>query len=622
MDRAVAKRPEATGSRPASGGLPGQRSAIRQGALGRPFVVLALVQAGALVLYVAMRESLSLAEIFAGCLAMAYPPVALAGLRAGIPRKWVATAASSAAALAATALCLPTGGLRSPCLVLFATIPSGSVSYGGSRSAARMLAITTAMLLAIAALDLSGHLPASAITAREWPKIALLMTLYSLIIVGLTAVGAETSRMRVKQTLGRALVQAEEASRVKSQFLAMMSHELRTPMTGVLGMLDLLRGSALSKEQAGFVDTLRSSADALLVVLNDVLDLSKIEAGHLRLEAVPFHPAGIAREVAALFAPAAARSGVAIEAHVDVSVPPRLAGDPTRVRQVLANLVGNAVKFTAAGRIDIVMGYEPPRVGEDPRGRLVVEVHDSGIGISPEAITRLFEPFRQADEATSRRFGGTGLGLAICKRLCEAMGGSIEVESKLGEGSVFRCRFALREDAGEASRFGMEASADGLASVEARSTEEVTGPAIPHRALRILLAEDNPVNQMVIRKTLERRGHQVTLAANGALAVEAVKKGSFDLVLMDMQMPVMDGAEATRAIRRLDGAASTLPIYALSADVITERQQAYLGAGLDGFLRKPIDWASVEKVLSRVAPADRPNPSPGAIAPSAAAKVS
>ena len=621
MDRAVAKGPEATGSRPASGGLPGQRGAIRQGALGRPFVVLALVQAGALVLYVAMRESLSIAEIFAGGLALIYPPAALAGLRAGIPRKWVATAAATASALAATALCLPTGGLHSPCLVLFATIPSGSVSYGGSRSAVRMLAITTAMLLGIAALDLSGHLPASAITTHEWPKVALVMALYSLIIVGLTAVGAETSRMRVKLTLGRALVQAEEASRVKSQFLAMMSHELRTPMTGVLGMLDLLRGTALSREQAGFVDTLRSSADALLVVLNDVLDLSKIEAGHLRLEAVPFYPAEIAREVAALFAPAAARSGVAIEAHVDASVPPRLAGDPTRVRQVLANLVGNSVKFTAAGRIDIVMGYEPPPVGEDPRGRLVVEVRDSGIGISPEAVARLFEPFRQADEATSRKFGGTGLGLAICKRLCGAMGGSIEVESKLGRGSVFRCRFALHADSEEASRFRVATSPDALASVEARSTDRVTAAVTGHRSLRILLAEDNPVNQMVICKTLERRGHRVTLAANGALAVEAVKKGSFDLVLMDMQMPVMDGAEATRAIRRLDGAASKLPIYALSADVITERQEAYLAAGLDGFLRKPIEWASVEKVLSRVVAADHPDSSPGGIARPAAAKV-
>jgi PAS domain S-box-containing protein len=373
---------------------------------------------------------------------------------------------------------------------------------------------------------------------------------------------------------------AEQASRAKSQFLAMMSHELRTPMTGVMGMVDLLLGSRLTDEQGGLVQTLRSSAKTLLTILNDILDFSKIEAGQLEIEEIDFEWRKVVDDVMQLFEPRASEKGLMLYADLPPTAPAVVRGDPTRLRQVLFNLVGNAIKFTEAGRVDIrLAGYDLAGDALD----LEFEVADTGLGISREQQNRLFEAFVQADASTTRRFGGTGLGLAICKQLVEAMGGDISVESDSGTGSVFRFRIRVRP--GDPAAIRAEAP-------------DIPAGEIAGLSRNILLAEDNAINRMLIIRMLERMGHRVDTVSNGVAAVEAVGAGSYDLVLMDMQMPVMDGATATREVRLLPGPQAGIPILALTADAIPNHRDEYLRTGLDGYLTKPVDWVQLARAIA------------------------
>jgi signal transduction histidine kinase/CheY-like chemotaxis protein len=381
--------------------------------------------------------------------------------------------------------------------------------------------------------------------------------------------------------LRRARAAADAANVAKSDFLANMSHEIRTPLGGVLGMIELALDGPLAPAQRERLDTAHSSARTLLALLNDVLDLSRIEARRLELAPIDFQPRTLVDEIAALMAPVAHAKGLSFERLVDADVPTWIKADPVRVRQVLLNLIGNAIKFTERGGVTVRIALE----GGDPHV-LRIAVRDTGIGVPADKHTAIFEPFRQADGSVVRKFGGTGLGLAISRQLVEMMGGRIWFESQPGTGSVFLCTLRV-------------ASADPLAGV---SPAADAADSLPARQLQVLVAEDNPVNQRLVRAMLEKDQHAVTIVDSGHGAVDAVRAGAaFDLVLMDIQMPEMDGFQATAAIRALESRQRAVPIVALTAHAQVGYDAICREAGMSGYLSKPIDRAALRRVLARVA---------------------
>ena len=387
-----------------------------------------------------------------------------------------------------------------------------------------------------------------------------------------TAVANRTSEIQ------RLLQEARETSRLKTEFLANMSHEIRTPMNGVLGMLQLTAGTQLNPEQQNFVDLAKRSAENLLSLLNEILDLSKVESGFLELDEQPFVLRDSINQICSLLQPNAEGKGIRIESQVDASLPTQILADRNRLQQVLLNLIGNAVKFTDSGFVKFKITR-----GEGDELHFLVE--DSGIGIAPEKQAFIFDAFRQADGSTTRRFGGTGLGLAISQKLVLLMGGSIKVESEVGLGSRFSFSIPLKTP------------------IENEARPEPAGPVESSflNPLRILLAEDNRVNQLVVTKLLERQGHSVTLAEDGALAVEAMQRQSFDLILMDIHMPVLDGIRATEKIRELQSG-KRIPIVALSAGVLAEERKRCFDAGMNAFIGKPVRDAELREMLARFSP--------------------
>jgi PAS domain S-box-containing protein len=385
----------------------------------------------------------------------------------------------------------------------------------------------------------------------------------------------------------RDISKRKQAEQAKSAFLATMSHEIRTPLTAILGFTNLLARSPLSPEQREQLQIVRDTGRTLLTVVNDILDLSKLEAGKVSLERIPVELPALLREALTTAELLGAEKGLTFQAELAADLPAQVESDPVRLKQVVGNLLFNALKFTERGGITLRAGLAGQQ-GDTARVRVAVE--DTGIGIAPEQLPRLFAMFEQADQSTTRRFGGTGLGLAICKRLVEAMGGQIGVDSAPGRGSTFWFELPLRLPA----------------TVEPPTAQTATKIAAPGRALRVLAVDDVATNRLLLTALLRELGHRPITAEDGVKAVEAASRERFDLVLMDLHMPGMDGFMASRAIRAGGGPNAGTPIVALTADVLPETTAACREAGMDGHLTKPIELRLLSELALQLAAAPVP----------------
>lgn len=445
-------------------------------------------------------------------------------------------------------------------------------------------------------LGLGALIVSLSVAAYCWWKVGIIFQLQARELeVARDSLAAHANQLEEKieirtRDLESAKIAAEAADKAKSAFLAQMSHEIRTPLNGVLGMAAAIANTSLDERQKRLVSVIQESGDTLLALLNDVLDLAKIESGKLEIETIDFSVSAIIRSAEAIFSTRAHEKGLSFSVSIDEVADNWCIGDPTRLRQIIYNLMSNAIKFTNEGDIKVRASGE--KIGEGEIA-LCFEVEDSGIGIDENGIARLFQKFSQADSATTRKFGGTGLGLAISKQLANLMGGDIVVKSALGVGSIFT--FTVRVPIGQAP-----AQTDAQTFNEALAIDGEDA-----KVLRILAAEDNANNRLVLKMFLEQVGVTPTFVENGALAVEAWKTADFDVILMDVQMPIMSGPEASSEIRKLERKTNRArtPIIALTANAMTHHVRECLLAGMDAHVAKPIQpdllFATIDEVLTR-----------------------
>jgi signal transduction histidine kinase/CheY-like chemotaxis protein len=413
-----------------------------------------------------------------------------------------------------------------------------------------------------------------------------------------------TNRERRELASETARENAEAEARARRAFLARMSHEIRTPMNGIIGMTDLALQAGPEGEIGEYLGIIRNAADSLLEIINDVLDFAKVESGKMELEQLPVNLNTLVQDTLTLLLPTAEEKGIRLSGTVDSGLPENLVGDSGRIRQILMNLLGNAIKFTGTGEVKLRLS-PGPRVPDSSMDEVILagEVSDTGIGIPPEKLGMLFDPFTQGDAGISRQYGGTGLGLAICRTLAHLMGGDIDVESSPGEGSVFRFHIRLKEanEEGEAGVHNPEDNSDSALNgnrAQGLYSNRWNGESV-------LLAEDNRVNHIVAERLLSRAGLRVISCKDGLEALRAWEDNRPALVILDIQMPVMDGLTAARRIREIEkqeGKGKSVPIIALTAHVLEEERNSAIDAGMDGWVSKPVKPAVLYAEIARVLP--------------------